>query len=371
MKQLVLLGAGYAHLHLLRALAPLARKGLLPFAVTLVTPQAQHFHAGALPSLLAGKRDQAGCSIDLQPWLQACGARHVSARALQLDANAQSLRLQGSSGDFDLAYDTLSVAAQPGLDRATVQAQLPGAREHAMFLWPTDAFLPLWSKLLALADERPLRIAVIGGDAIACEVAMAIKSRLPHCAVSLVSGGLGPLGDQPEALRRTVGVALRNLGVSVLPLPCTAIEADHLVLDQHTRLACDAPLLALAPQAPRWLQGSGLSLDEHGWVHTNALQQSSSHGRVFVSADLASEGSMTRDWALAHLCAPALTRNVLAHLQGQTLRPWTAPPAAWRWVACGPHRAVLTRGSWASHGWWASLWRNWRESRFLAAHRRP
>ena len=70
---------------------------------------------------------------------------------------------------------------------------------------------------------------------------------------------------------------------------CAALERGAVVLGSGARLACDAPVLATGAQAPGWLAGSGLALDERGFVLTGPTLQSTSHAQVFAAGDVATQ----------------------------------------------------------------------------------
>lgn len=78
MKQLILLGGGHAHLHVLRALA---EQPLLNTAVTLVSPQAQLVYSAMVPGLVAGHYGLNDIGIDLQPLAAAAHANFVQQAA--------------------------------------------------------------------------------------------------------------------------------------------------------------------------------------------------------------------------------------------------------------------------------------------------
>ena len=70
MKNLVLLGGGHSHVHVL---ADLARRPLLEARVTLVTPHANLLYSGMLPGWVAGRFGIEACRIALKPLVQAAG----------------------------------------------------------------------------------------------------------------------------------------------------------------------------------------------------------------------------------------------------------------------------------------------------------
>ncbi len=315
MKHLVLLGTGLVHVHVLKQLTSLSRKGFLPFRVSLVAPQPEYFHRAALGDLIAGAVTDTQCRIDLRPWLQASGAHFIGGRGTPADGGRKVVQVQlADNTTTELPFDTISEDAEPVPDRQLIEAAMPGAREHALFLHPSGTFLPLWAKLLELAQARALRIAVIGHGTDGCEVAMAIKARLPHCAVTLVG--------KPSCTR--ILASLRAQCITVLPMPCTRIEAGHIVLGEATRLACDAPLLA----------GTG-------------------------NAGLADQTTRS---------APARAANLLAAVQHLPLQART-PAQALTFLTSGRRNALVSLGNWSAQGQWVWWFKRWGDQRLMASLR--
>jgi NADH dehydrogenase FAD-containing subunit len=361
MKHLVLLGADPVHVHLLARLAQRASRAPLPFRVTLVAPYPQLADATLLPGLVSGQYSLEQCSIALDGLLKASEVNYVQGRATHIDAARQSLTVDTKTSITSLDYDVLSVNAEPVMDRELIERTLPGAREHALFTRPSKAFPALWDRLLELATGRALRIAVIGAEAAGVELAFALRERLPHCAVTLICGGAAPAANYSEEVQQRVLRRLKACGITVLPQTCSAIAAGHIVLDQVTNLACDAPVLSMAGQAPPWLASPGLALDEQGLIAVNEFQQSTSHPQVFATGDVASHIGAPRpkNGADAERAASNLATNLFAALSGLHLQAYKPPVKCLSFVSCGARYAIASRGHWSAEGGWVAYWKNW------------
>ncbi|WP_343897809.1 FAD-dependent oxidoreductase, partial [Craurococcus roseus] len=176
-REVVLAGAGAAHLVALRGLA----RQPLPAdtRVTFVAREAEAIYSGMLPGVLAGRLSREEATIDLPALAAAAGARWIMADAAGLDLPAGCLlRREGPPLRFDLL--SLSVG--------TVPALVPGAAEHTLALRPLDAFLDAWERLLA-GGPPPGRLLVVGGGAAGVEVALAAARALGGAtAVALARG---------------------------------------------------------------------------------------------------------------------------------------------------------------------------------------
>ena len=359
MKHLVLLGADHVHAQLLACLAQRARLAPLPFRVTLIAPQAQLIDASMLAGLVSGQYTLEECSVALDGLLKADGVNYVQGRVTQIDAARQVVVVAQQEGTLSFEYDALSVNTEALPERELIDVALPGAREHALFLRPSRAFPVLWERLRDLAAQQALRIAVIGSGRAAVELALALKERLPHCAVTLVCGDAAPASDLPDALRQRVLRQLKRSAIPVLQLGCSAIAADHIVLDRLTTLVCDAPVLALAAQPALWLAGSGLALDDQGWIALNEFQQSQSHPQVFATGDSVCGLDAQRG-------ASKLASNLFAALSGLPLTPCAAPRQGLEFLSCGARCAMASWRGWSVQGRWVGYWKDGRARRLLA-----
>lgn len=364
MKHLVLLGGGYAHVHVLRQLA---RSPLAGTQVTLVTPQSGLIHSGMVPGWLAGHHPLDDCTVALAPLAEAAGVKWLEASAVDMQAGAKQLLL--SSGEA-LGYDWLSIDTGPSMDRDLV----PGARGHALFVQPIEHFARLSGGLLELAQARQLSIVLIGGGAVGVELALALQHRLGEQArISIVTGGTPPLPGYPEGLRARATAALRRARVAVLQERCTEITAGQVVLANGARLACDAPLAAWVRSAPPWLAESGLALDDGGFVQTNAMLQSLSHPEVFAVGDVAGgqEAPQLNHGAQARRSGPTLFENLRRSCAAgpqasSSLRTFAQPARPLHLLACGDRRAIGSWGGWSAEGSWVWRWKDRLDRRFVA-----
>ena len=249
--------------------------------------------------------------IPLPALAAAAKVRLVEGRIVALDAAARRATL--ADGQV-LDYDLLSLDTGPVMDRDLI----PGAREHALFLRPIEHFVALFQELLALAAKAPLDLAVVGGGAAGVEVALALAWRLQQMGsasrLSLVSGAEGPLAGFADGVHRPVQRALQARRVTLLPQDCQRIQSGWLTLTGGTRLACDMPLLAIGTSAPAWLAGSGLALDERGFVATGPTLQSLSHPEVFAAGDVATRNDAPhpKSGVYAVRAGPPLALNLRA-----------------------------------------------------------
>ena len=364
-KSLVLLGFGHAHVHVL---SKLAAKPLSGTQVTLVSPYQRQVYSGMVPGFVAGHYALEVCVIALQPLLRNSGVRWLPQSVAALDANAGSITLDDGS---NIGFEYLSVNTGPVQDRQQIEAAIPGAKEHGLFLRPVEAFGAMWSRVLALAQNRNLRLAVIGGGAAGIELAMAIQHRLPAASVTLITGAARLASNYPATVQQRLTTALRQRNITVLTELAVGIAAGEVFLQNGARLACDMPLIATGAQAPAWLGNSGLSLDRNGFISVDAFQRSTSHQQVFAAGDVSSrvDCAQARSGVYAVRAGPALLKNLTAALAGAKPSPHVPPKHNLNLLSCGDRYAVASWGNFAAQGRWVWWLKDWIDRSFIKRYR--
>lgn len=355
-RQLVLLGGGMANL---QVLADLAAKPLPEVRTILVAPQPRSLYPGMVAGMVAGRYSADDCAIPLEPLVRRAGIRWLQRDISALDARSQTLRLDDGSSQH---YDWLSINTGPVQNREQMNRTLPGAREHGLFVHPLESFAALWPRVGELSQTRALRVAVIGSGTAAMELALAVRQRLPHSAVTWVAGPQTPVeAHAPQAAGTNTNThtittrltqALKAQRITVLYDTALSLQADEVQLGCGARLACDVPLIASESQNPAWLADSGLARDDQGRPATDAYQRSTNHPEVFY----------VRDRGLA------LARNLPAATNGGALHPSPAPDHALRLLFGGAHQAVASWGRYSAQGRALNWLKTWSDRRVVARY---
>lgn len=366
---LLLLGAGHAHVHVLEKLARLPRTQRARWQVTLVSPHPVALYSNMLPGFVAGHYDADDCTMGLHRLIENSGVRHLPARAMHIDAAARSVQVYGThSGQAEVAYRLLSIDTGGVMDRARLEASIPGITAHGHFLRPIESFVAEWQRIQDQIGTEPRQLAVVGGGAGGVELALALRHRLPDCGVQLVTGGGSPMASHPVGVQRRAAAALARHGVTVHPLACTGLTADSLRLSDDSTHPCDVALVAVGAQAPRWLARSGLTLDGRGFLAVNGYQQSLGHPEVFAAGDVSSrvDGNHPRSGAYAAHAGTPLAINLLAALDGKPMTLYTPPPHVLNLFACGEQRAIASWRRWYWEGEWLWRWKDRLDRAFVA-----
>lgn len=274
-EHLVLWGMGPAHI---RVLEQFKRQPLAHVQITVLSQQTQTFAPRKLARYVANDVPLADCMLDFEPLLQQDRVQWTGRQGRALNAVSRSILLDDGQS---IGYDVLSINTGPVPHREAIEAVMPGAREHGLFVPPLEGFANLWPKVCGLGRTRALRMAVIGAGPEGFELALAVRQRMPTASVTWI---IGPQHEgekgYPETLHQRMLQLLREQRVTVLYETVASLTRDDVVLSSGARLACDVPILVLARTPSAWLGPSGLAVQGEAMV-TDGFERSSSHPEVF------------------------------------------------------------------------------------------
>lgn len=361
-RQLVLLGAGFAHLQML---AQLAKVPLIGVRIILVAPHPRQINASMVPGFVAGHFALDECGVAMEPLVRLGGVRWLQRSVKGLNTLTQIVQLDDGS---TVHYDWLSVNTGAIQNRDLIETTLPGARAHGLFVRPLEAFSALWPRVSEKGSNTPLRIAVIGGGATGVEMAMAVRHRLGNAAVTLVCGAHAPGANYAPGVQKRLLAVLKKRRITVLQDTALKIEADTVHLGCGARLACDVPLIALGVQAPVWLTDSGLALDTQGFIEVDKYQRSASHDTVFAAGDVCTRNDRTweRNGVYAMRTGKALVRNLGAVTSGAGLHAQGPMPTSLNLLSCGGRYAIASWGNFSAQGHWVWWLKAWIDRRFIS-----
>lgn len=365
MKRLLLVGGGHAHVHVLAALAA---SRLAATEVVLVSPYARQIYSGMLPGWIAGQYAIEACALSLDALTRRAGVRFVQASCTGLDLAAQQVRC--SNGD-SIPFDYASIDCGPVAQALDLQ----DSAGHALPLRPIEGLVAAWPGLLQRVRQanREFRLAIVGDGAAATELAFAIHARLVaeglgQARLTLIGANPAPLAGFPFQLRRQAARLLAGRGIAhQAGRVVVAVRADHVQLDDGSRLAADAALLATGAAAPAWPAASGLATDAGGFIRVDRSLQSLSHPCVFAAGDVAAYAdARPKSGVFAVRAGPPLAANLRAICGGQALQAWQPQRRALYLLSTGGRHALAAWGGLSASGAWAWRWKDRIDRRFMA-----
>jgi len=366
--QLVLVGSGHAHLHVVRHARELLRRGVAP---VLVDP-GSFWYSGLATGMLAGMHGCHEDRIDPRPLIENQGGRFLRDRVTGLDRAGRRVLLESGAV---LEYDAVSFNVGSEVAWST---PLPASDR----IYEVKPIRNLW-RLRTDLEQRfredpgsPPRVVVIGGGATGCEVTASIEAlawrRRAALHLTLIGAADHLLPGHPRAATLRITGVLRRRGVELqLSTSIRAIDPEAATAADGRRLQYDHLVLATGLRPPAWLRDLGLPLDGQGALLLDATLRSVGDERVFGAGDCVRiEGhDLPRLGVFGVRQAPILLSNLLRRRSGEP--PLTYRPQK-RWLSIlnlGHGDALATRGRFTWHGR-SSLWlKEFLDRRFLDRYR--
>ena len=371
-KDVVLVGAGHAHVTVLRkfAMAPLPGVRL-----TLISREVHTPYSGMLPGLIAGHYDFDAVHIDTGPLARMAGARLYRDEATSLDlANRRVICANRPPVNFDLL--SINIGSTPNT------SSVPGAAEHTIPVKPIDGFLIRFEALLQRMIERRahMKVALVGAGAGGVELLLSVERRLRMEAArkGLDSSGLSfvlitetadILSTFPRAVRKRFHQTFTRRGIEVIcGVPVTGVEHGRLNLQGRPPVEADEILWTTQARPARWLKSTGLPLDDNGFLKVGDDLRVIGEPDIFAAGDTISFSSrdLPKSGVYAVRAGPVLATNIRNTLTGQSLKPFRPQRQALYLLTNGEKYATGTRNGLTFSGAWVWRWKDWIDRRFMA-----
>jgi selenide,water dikinase len=367
---IILLGGGHAHVHVLKAFAMRPESGV---RLTLVTRDLETPYSGMLPGVIAGLYSEEEAHIDLLRLTGVTGARLIHAEAIGLDRARKRVLL---SGRPPIAYDLLSIDV--GITPAL--AQIAGAAEHGIAVKPIGSFLRKFAVLRerCRAPQGPRRVAVIGGGAGGVELLLSVRTHLladvraegrdaSGFSFALVTDG-EILATHDPKVRESFRRAFAVRGIELYEhQQARAVTPSAIELAGERTVAADAVLVTTGAAAPSWFRDTGLALDRDGFLAVGPSLQTLDDPDVFGAGDCATLVETPREKAgvFAVRGGPPLARNLRRRARGEPSKPWRPQRRHLALISTGERYAIASRGPFKTEGAWVWTWKDWIDRRWM------
>ena len=365
-RRLVLIGAGHAHVQVLRRLVMEPDPTV---HVTVITDQARAIYSGMIPGLVAGQYQSHEVTIDVVPLARRAGAAVVLAAAVKVDDVQRAVVVDGDRPP--VRYDVCSI----DIGSTVSDADLSGVGQHAVPTRPIGALSDRIALRLAelLTLDRPIRVVVVGAGAAGVELAFAMRARVQSIGkkaeVCVVSASERPRVGGGERGTRRVLAAFKRRGISYRGgVRVAEVREDSVLGEDGTALSSDLTLWAGGAASHRLAQLSGLPVDDSGWLLTTPDLQVVGHPNLFAAGDCAvfADGpKVPRAGVYAVRAGPVLADNVLARLASRPLRAYRPQRHFLALLNTCDGSAIGTRGIWVGEGSSLGRLKDWIDRRFM------
>ena len=359
--RLVLVGAGHAHLHLVRNAAPLRAAGISPI---LVAPATFHY-SGLATGVLSGALAPGENTLDIARLAAACGMMHAPTTADAVDPDRRIVRLADGQ---ELPYDAVS------LNVGSIVHAMPGLVDHpgVWTIKPLSRLVHLRAHLegLSQATQPCPRIVVAGGGQSGFEVSAVLAGLCMRLfgrqSVTLVSPDYS-MSWAPPGAARILLASFNKRGIARKTGRVTGMSDGACRLDVGEDLPCDALVLATGLGVPPPASNLPVDHDSDGRVIVTPGLNVPDNPRIFAVGDCAAIAGHKRPslGVFGVRAAPVLLRNLCAMARGERLDAYIPQE---RWLSIldlGDETGLAIRHRLWSRGRCALHLKRWLDKRFL------
>lgn len=379
-RKLLLVGAGHAHIGLLRQLIDAKNRlnSLNNLQITLVTEQPQTIYSGMLPGWMAGHYSLADISIDAKSLCKRAGVRFIQQKLAKVEADSSSLSTT-KNNTFD--YDLLSINTGADTDIRWLNNDQEQAdiSKKVIPIRPIYPFVERWQQIIVDAKgSDQYHLAIVGAGAAAVELVLAAQYRLQqingnnnnnHQAYLVCGDHLLPSFNQ--GFRRKVIGQLERHNVKVIYARAQGYSEGQLHTDTET-LSMNAVIAATGVTGSAWTDYTDLQTVDDGFIAVNAVQQSVSHSNVFAVGDVATrvDKQMAHSGVHAVFGGAVEADNLLAYLADKPLKRYKPKNRTLYLLSCGDKYAIGSWGKYSAQGRWVWTLKRYIDKRFVKSANR-
>ena len=370
-KDVVLVGAGHAHVGVLRMMGMNPIPGV---RFTLITREVDTPYSGMLPGLIAGHYTFDQAHIDTGPLARFAGARLYKSEVIGLDLAGKRVICRDRPA---VPYDIVSI----NIGSTPSARDVPGAGDHAIPVKPIDGFLRRFeaARDRILKAKGRARFAVVGGGAGGVELMLAVRQRLMR---DVAAAGHDPAGlaftllTSSARLLPTLAAAVGNRFARLMAERHIIVRTGARIVEVHEgslettdgeRIEVDEVFWTTRAAAAPWLAETGLELDDRGFVRVRRTLQAIGHDDVFAAGDVAAVDGfeLPKSGVYAVRSGKSLADNIRRVIAGQAARRHNPQSEALYLISTGDAYAIGTRNGFMVEGTWVWRLKDWIDRRFM------
>ncbi len=360
-KDLVLVGGGHAHVHVIKMF------GMKPMAnvrVTLITRDIETPYSGMLPGYVAGYYSREECHIDLVKLCSFAKIRMIHAEACGL--NLQDKVIYCKDGRPPIRYDVISIDIGISPKHIPMSCNENSAEMNTLTpVKPIDSFAKRWDLILqrVINSTGHVKIAIIGGGGGGVELCFAIHHRLKYELekigkdASLLKVMIFQRGEKLMATHnvQVQSMVQRLMAEKSIDVHYNSEIVDVKVINNKNCLECkdgrifdfDEGIWCTDAMAQSWLKESGLETTEYGFVCVKTTLESTNSRNVFACGDVAHlvDNPRPKAGVFAVRAGPPLVENLRKRLRGENeLNPWIPQEYFLGIIGTGNEYAIASKG---------------------------
>ena len=350
-KQLVLVGAGHAHLTTISAIRSLVKRG---HKVTVIAPSDHHYYSGMAPGMLAGTYRPQEIRFNVHKLATGRGGQFIKGKVTGINPDQQEVLLEdGQRVPYDVVSFNVGSVVPSGkmeLDDGSVFTVKPIER----IMEGRTAILDLWDRH---DTGGPLDLVVTGGGPAGVEMAGALwrlsRDNRIQSRVTILTGGK-LLDLFPKRLQTRVRRSLEKRGIQIREGSRVAsVEPHSVVLEDGSTLLADITILATGVMPSRLFTESGLPTGGDGGLLVNNYLQSVEYPQIFGGGDCVTlqDGPLARAGVYAVRENPVLLTNLAAAMEEKPFQRFDpGSPEFLLILNMGDGTAVFRKGEWIFKG---------------------
>ncbi len=349
LRQLVLVGGGHAHLHVMQQINSVNISNL---QVVLISEFPYQYYSGMAANFIEGVYDEEQIRFNLQELCTKYQVQFVQGRVVHIDGNFKKVTL---SDETVIPFDILS------MDTGSKMAgsSLVGMQTYGV---PVKPLVNLHKIRKACQEgiSEGAHLVVVGAGAAGVEIALALQSYKEKLkqqgSVTLVESSDTILRGYRPALKNQVMKVLVKKNIQIcLNAKVTEICKNSLVINTGEQILYDDLIWAGGIAADALYKESGLPVDEKGFMLVNSHLQSLSYPFIFGAGDcvsFANYKNVAKVGVYAIREAPILADNIVRFSQGKPLKRYTPQNFYLSILSLAHQTGILQYGKLVFQGTW-------------------
>lgn len=319
MGELVLAGAGHAHMMLMEAIPGLIEGG---HNVSVIGPDERHYYSGMGPGMLGGTYPPSEISFPVKSMVESRGGNFVLGKVVRIDPRKRLVILESGQ---EVPYDVLSC----NLGSYVPNAIADEGSADIYSVKPIQNLLRALMRIQEIGSERPVRIGVCGGGPAALEIAgnawAAAERQSRFGARVRIFSGSEFLHNLPDRVRSLAFKSMNKRGIGIVQGSYVErVATGSVTLQNGQEYGQDIIFLALGVQPSKVFADSGLPAGTDGGLAVNSHLQSTAYPEIFGGGDCIwfEKEPLDKVGVYAVRQNPVLLHNVRAQLEGRNLMPF-------------------------------------------------